>query len=356
LKIAITADLHLTTKEKHPERFQTLRNILLQCQELDVNLLIIAGDLFDKSQAYYDEFESLYKESSPPGLKTIILPGNHDLGLKEGDLLGDNLAVFTDPSLMPLNKSRKILFLPYQPNKTMGELIAPFAEEVIGERWILISHGDWIGSRNTVDPYEKGSYLPLTKTDLANYQPEVVFLGHIHLPQQIGPVYYPGSPCPINISEIGPRRFLIFDTLQGTVESQVVDSPLQYQDEQFVMLPTKNDLDLLITEIKNRINEWEIPFGNQKAIQVRVRIGGITISDRKKVLSAVKKVFSSFRFYQDQDPDLSSLSHNLDPDRAEITKRLNNWLEDLDWESSPDKPDKKQITEEALKLIYGGNS
>ena len=56
VKIAITADNHLTTKTKNPERFKTLEYILKRCSELKVKLLIIAGDLFDQNIPYPREF------------------------------------------------------------------------------------------------------------------------------------------------------------------------------------------------------------------------------------------------------------------------------------------------------------
>ena len=48
MKIAITADLHLTTKKEHPERFNALKEILEHLRRENVPPLIIAGDLFDQ--------------------------------------------------------------------------------------------------------------------------------------------------------------------------------------------------------------------------------------------------------------------------------------------------------------------
>jgi len=354
LKIAFTADLHLTTNEKNPERFRALKDIFRQCGEEQIQLLIIAGDLFDKAMANYADFEKLYRDSRPDGLKTIIIPGNHDQTLKSVSLVGDGLAVFSEPVLQSVNNSRKILFLPYQPDQTMGEAIAPFEKQLNGERWILIAHGDWTGSINSSDPYEKGSYMPLTRTDLSLYNPELVFLGHIHLPQDGEIVHYPGSPCPLNITETGPRRFLVFDTNRGEIKSMGVDPQLEYYDERFVMLPVENDMDILISDIQQRTQSWKISPSREDFIQVRVKITGTALSDRNQILSEVKKVFSPYNFYQDQEPNLSELSHNPDPDRAEISQLVKIWIDNVEWDELPEKPSKSQILEEALKIIYGG--
>ena len=355
MKIAVTSDLHLTTMEKNPERYKALKEIFRMCGKLEVQLLIIAGDLFDKKMANYSDFDRIYGESKLPGLKTIIIPGNHDLTLQSANLIGDGLVVFSEPVLESLNNSRKILFLPYKVEQTMGEAIAPFRNQLKDERWILIAHGDWTGSHNSSDPYEKGTYMPLTRTDIALYNPEMAILGHIHLPQNKDVVYYPGSPCPLDISETGPRRILIFDSNKGEIESHQVNSQLEYYDERFVMLPVENDLELLINDVNNRIDNWNIAPSREKYVQVRVKITGTSQSDRSKVLQAVKNALSSFRLYLDQEPDLQELSHNPDPDRADISEKLKTWIDELDWDEIPSNPKKDQILEEALKIIYGAD-
>ena len=354
MKIAFTADCHLTTQSKNPERFQALENTYKQCDENDVQLLVIAGDLFDQDLPNYAEFEEIYKSSRTGDLTTVIIPGNHDQRLSQGALLGESLLVYSEPTLQPLDDSRKILFLPYQDNKTMGELIAPFADELQDQRWILVSHGDWTAGRNTPDPYEKGLYLPLTRTDLEVYQPELVFLGHIHLAQQDQNLYYPGSPCPLDISETGLRRFLILDTDRGEVTSHLVDSPLIFFAEQFIMLPSENGLDLLLKEIGRRIETWNLPEGWENKVRFQVDVTGSSGLDRQDILKGIKKAFSGFSYYKDEEPHLAELIYNIDPDRIEISNQVKIWIDDLDWKADLNSPSKMQILDQALKIIHGG--
>lgn len=354
MKIAITADVHLTTQAKNPERFQALGNIFKQCHENDIQLLVIAGDLFDNDLPNYAEFEELYQSSRSADLATIIIPGNHDQHLSQGAFIGEGLRVYSEPTIQPLNDSRKILFLPYQENRTMGEIIAPFAEELRGQRWILVSHGDWTAGINSPDPYEKGLYLPLTRTDLEIYQPELVFLGHLHIAQKDQNLYYPGSPCPLDISETGLRKFLIFDTERGEVNLQLVDSQLLYFNERFVMLPSENGLDQLLKEIDRRINSWNLPAGWENRTQLRVQISGSSGLDRQKILDDVKDAFSGFSFYKEEDPQLTELIHNTDPDRIEISNKIKLWIDSLDWPEDPGLPTKLDILGQALKIIHGG--
>jgi exonuclease SbcD len=352
LKIAITADNHLTTLAKSPQRFQALADIYRQCGDLEVQLLIIAGDLFDQSLANYSDFEDLYRKVKPDGLKTIIIPGNHDHMLKKEALAGEDLVVYSEPALRPLNDSRQILFLPYSDHQSMGEGIAPFADDLTNQRWILVSHGDWSAGQKSPDPYERGIYMPLTNPDIQRYQPELVFLGHIHLPQEDGKVYYPGSPCPLDITETGLRRFFILDTQRGEVTSHLVNSPLIYFDESFLIIPGEDELGRLKADIEKRIKNWNLPDGWEDRVQVRVRVYGSSSTSRDDIKSLAEASFAPYKYYQDQPPSLDELTYSLDEDKAEIASQVQQWVNALEWDAGPNQPEKSQILREALQIIY----
>ena len=352
MKIAITADNHLTTMSKNPERFQALADIFRQCGEHQVQLLIIAGDLFDQSLANYTDFEELYRKSRPDDLATIIIPGNHDHMLRKEALAGEGLTVYSEPTLRPLNDSRQLLLLPYRNHQSMGEGIAPFADSLLHQRWILVSHGDWSTSVNTHDPYERGVYMPLTRPDIKLYQPELVFLGHIHCAQNTGIIYYPGSPCPLNITETGPREFLILDTHKGEVTSHLVNSSLVYYDESFLIIPGTNELEFLQDEIHKRIHAWNLPDGWEDRVQVRIRVYGSSSTSRNEIKGLIERSFAPYKLYKDQAPALDQLIFSLDEDKAEIAIQIQGWIEALEWDAGPDKPDKTFILQEALKIIY----
>jgi len=59
MKIAITADLHLTSRQQRPDRFAALKNIFVQLHTLQIDTLIIAGDLHDATYDNFSEFEAL---------------------------------------------------------------------------------------------------------------------------------------------------------------------------------------------------------------------------------------------------------------------------------------------------------
>jgi DNA repair exonuclease SbcCD nuclease subunit len=353
VKIAITADHHLTSKITHPERFTAMENILHRCADEGVDLLIIAGDLFDRINPNFADFEDHFNKHRPKNLLTYIIPGNHDLGLTGSALALDHVHFYTKTTLTsPAEEAPPILLLPYREGATMGEEIAPFAADLPAHQWLLISHGDWTGGDKYPDPYEPGIYMPLTHIDLATYKPREVFLGHIHRPSDRDHVHYPGSPCPINITETGLRRFLIYDTESGEVTSHLVNSPVIYFQEMFLVLPFEGEEEYLSHQISKQIRSWGLPESWEEKVQVRVKVTGYA-RNRAAIKEIVLTAFDPFSFYEDQGPDLSQLNHSFDPDRSHIAQQFKTWLDDLAWGEDPRQPDKDQILAEALKAIYG---
>jgi hypothetical protein len=154
------------------------------------------------------------------------------------------------------------------------------------------------------------------------------------------------------VTETGLRHFLLLDLKQGKITPKLVDSPLLFFDERFVMLSRENELEFLENQMKNRIESWELPAGWEKRVQVQVEVAGFS-SDREAVKKIVREVFSPFSFSKDGEPDLKKLYHKPDPDREQIALDIQNWIEDLDWTESTSAPSKTEILEEALKVIYG---
>ena len=88
MKIALTADLHLTTREEHSERYEALEDIFQQMLSHDVRTLVIAGDLFQSRQANLSDFDTLCSSVGEQGISVLILPGNHDQELQGSPFCG----------------------------------------------------------------------------------------------------------------------------------------------------------------------------------------------------------------------------------------------------------------------------
>jgi len=352
MKIAITADNHILDNKSHPERLTTFGNILGKCDDLNVDQLIICGDMFDKDINNFADFEKVYRERKPKDLKTFVIPGNHDPDLTQGMFSISEFEVIDEPLIKALDQKLTALFIPYKSEIAMGEAISEFHDDLEPENWLLFSHGDWTEGLRLTNSYEEGGYMPLSRSDVQITKPHKVFLGHIHLPYDGDSVYYPGSPCPINVNETGPRRMLIFDTISRQTKAVLVDSPKIFYNESFIVLPDENSIDRLRHQMKERISEWDCPEEWHDRIVVRVRVRGFS-SDLQAVREAAISTFSRFTLYDQEGPDLNELNYADDLDRANITEKVKLWVDDLDYSTEPPEPNKDDILIKALNFIYG---
>jgi exonuclease SbcD len=349
MKVAVTGDLHLTNRADCPERYNVLDNILKEIEAQSIETLLIAGDLFDRDFHNYAEFESLCKEY--PQIHIHIIPGNHDGGISEKSILGPNIHIYTAPTAVTIG-STTFLFVPYKEQVKMSEQIATLEEEIRDKDWFLVSHGDYYGGTKELNPLEPGTYMPLSSENIEKFRPRAVFLGHIHKPINWRNVYYTGSPCGLNISETGKRRFLICDTLDGSVTSSVVATDVVYFDETFIIVPLDNEVPLLRQEIAKRIKSWGLDSSAYSKVIVRIQAIGYAM-DRSAILATLREGFHRFRYYNDEGPLIERLLISTDRQLNAIAQRTIRLINELEWDFGGNEPDRELTKLAALNVIYG---
>jgi len=353
MKVAITADLHLTTRAENPERFHALEQILGQMERLEVQHLIMAGDVFDASHNNYGELESLCKDQKYRAIRFHIIRGNHDYRLGRGAIVADNVTIYDQPELISLaGDDLPFLFLPYEPAKTMGERLAELQNELSPNQWILIGHGDWSGQLRNVNLFEPGVYMPLTQRDILLFRPAFAILGHIHAPTDRAPVHYPGSPCPMDITETGHRRFLVYDSARRAVTPMKVSADVLYFNETFTVLPLDDDLAHLRDAVRTRIEAWGLADDEVDKVRVRVKARGYC-TDRVALRDTLSASLLPFRFYDEQPPDIAEVSTAADPGRAHLSNRVRERIAEIDMSGLQHRPDRDEVVLAALRLVYG---
>lgn len=354
MRIAITADCHLTKVDDHPERYQAFENILEQLSELEIETLIIAGDLFDKGMTNYADFDKICRKKKYQSIKIYVLPGNHDPDLEEAHFTSKNVHVISEPKFLDFVLDEVlILAIPYHADKTMGECIESFHDQLQARQWILIGHGDYTSGLQIKNPYEQGVYMPLTSQDIARYQPLRCFLGHIHIPTDLDRIQYPGSACGMNINETGLRNFLIYDSANDEIVSILVDTQVVYFIEQILMLPVDDEKAYIEQTIKSRIDAWGLPPGWDDKVQLRVRVNGYC-QDIRALEENIRQGFSGYTFYNDEIPDVSEVHISDDLERQHIVQQVGDRISKLEWPSGEYEPYRDQIMLAALHIIYGG--
>ena len=356
MKIAVTADNHLTAGNEHPKRLNALKNIIEQMNPDDrgqeesepIENLIIAGDLFDKSLQNYSVFEEVSNENQD--VQFHIIPGNHDPGICIRDIPGDNIHIYTEPEIVPFD-SVPFLFVPYDAMSSMGEKIAIKENEISGAPWVLVGHGDYITGVKERSPREPGIYMPLVRHDVERFRPRTVLLGHIHKAADMDEVHYVGSPCGLDINETGKRRFLVFDTTNMNTKSHVVDTDIIYVSETFIIIPHANEITELKKEIDRRIDAWDIVSDEYHKVRVRVKAMGYT-SDKEAVEKTLTEKFKRFGFYNNEKPDTCELSINDDPQLKDIATETRKLIEGMTYKFGGDEPIVDEVIYAALEVIY----
>lgn len=321
MKIAITADLHL--REERPERFNTLKRLLQDLLSQDIHDLVIAGDLFDRETTNYGSFDDLVRNF--PDIRLHIIPGNHDSGLSQRHFTSPNVRVFSEPGFQEIGPV-EFLFLPYRAGRLMDEVLT----EVLGQkdrpsRWVLLGHGDYIGSYHEPHPYEKGIYMPLSARAIERHQPHKVILGHIHRPywQGLGKVHYPGSPCGLDINETGLRGFLVMDLETMEIEPRMLEPEVIYFVETLWVYPVDEETDLLQDSLQEMVNSWKLDREDLAKVVLRLHLRGYA-KDKQKVVKIVKEFLSKrgIRLYDKGEPVASQLKSLLEDPYYDESQRL----------------------------------
>ena len=354
MKIAVTADVHLTRRDDQPARFNALANIFESLAVLEIDQLVIAGDLFNKDIQNYSEFETLCKEH--PEVTVHIIPGNHDPSLEQKRFATDKIQAYSKPTPVPFGETT-FLFIPYQLGTSMGEAIATEASSLEAGKWVLVGHGDYCRGIRQTDADEPGTYMPLFRSDIDRFRPRTVLLGHIHIRSSKDNVYYPGSPCGLDISEVGPRHFLLYDTETAEISPHRIQTDVLFFKESFMIVPREDELDCLVTEIQRRIEAWGLEESELKRVQLRVAARGFC-RNKQAISNLLEESFGSFTHYKNAPPDVGDLSASTHEELVSIANRVEQEIDELDWQVGleDDKPDRDEIMNQALRVIYGDGS
>ncbi len=352
MKIGITADLHLKSKDETPERYNALENIIADLRSKNINRLIVAGDLFDRERYNYNDFDTFCNQHQD--FVFYITPGNHDVGIEQRFFSASNIRLFTIPTLDEIDHT-SFFFLPYTTvgSGSMDELLTTFfVDKSLPDKWILVGHGDYLEINKSADEYEENYYMPLSNKLIREMRPLRAFLGHIHKPSDTGIVSYPGSPYPLNINETGKRRFLIYDTDTGGIENGYPDTDVIYMIENLLIIPTEKEIDDTLKKIDAAIAKWEFTDEELSKVKLRLILRGFT-SDKGALMDAVTRQIrqKGLSFYDAEGPQSNALNIVIDKEREAIMNRI---LENINSLPEFGYADKDAIVEQALHLIYKG--
>ncbi len=233
VKILHTADLHLGAElsylgknaaERRSEMLLCFERLLELGKKENIDLFLIAGDLFDNNAVSGDIATSVFQKISQYDFPVLYAAGNHDPLSSDSpfitaDRLPDNLIVLgtndesrkiNDKNVTVYGKSFSSVYMKGQ--DSFG--IAADSDTVN----IMLMHGDTtVGSE----------YNFLSQTFLLSSDMDYIALGHIHKYSSVlkaGKTYYafPGCPEPHGFDESGVKGVIIAEIGKGICNAKFV--------------------------------------------------------------------------------------------------------------------------------------
>ncbi len=209
IKILHCADLHLgaelssignQAKQRREEILITFYRIVSICKEENIELLLIAGDLFEGSNTDKNIINSVKEAlSSIPNTIVAIAPGNHDYVSIDSPFADgvwpENVHIFQS-GLESIEFKEKGLRLwgagftsTYATGSLLHEMDIPEDDEIN----ICVMHGDLAAENQT------SNYNPISAAQIRFSGMDYLALGHIHKRTDIlqsGATYYAYCGCP----------------------------------------------------------------------------------------------------------------------------------------------------------------
>ena len=219
MKILHTADVHLHSS--YPLRTEALRKVIQLGRDESIELLLIAGDLFDDNHQAELLRGTIRELFSNLPFQVLAIPGNHDQRAYADDsFFGTDFQALTARPYTTVDvQDWRLVALPYVAGSFVsiaGDLRQATAPD---KKNILMLHCTWSLPHYTSDDYggEDLRYLPVTEATLTGLGYDYILAGHFHsnyrqrlLP--CGAVFvYPGSPISITSREQGRRSVNLLD-------------------------------------------------------------------------------------------------------------------------------------------------
>ncbi|MCS7171697.1 MAG: exonuclease subunit SbcD [Aquificaceae bacterium] len=317
MKLLHIADLHAGKRlyervNRNEDLSYALEQVVRICKEEDVELLLIAGDVFDKKSP---DFESqgmvleFLAELNSMRLHTLLIAGNHDsydfMKIYKNLRKLANIHVFDRPTkhisetifeykdlkvaCLPYPDERVITHLHEEKERSYAEKVAKYmkalAQEVKDARYrILLSHlmldkalitGSELPS--TVGPYYA------VRVDTIPEEFHYAALGHVHRNQRVEgavpKVYYSGSLYQIDFSERGMDKFVNLVVLENglvrviplvlSLKRQLVDIKLGEEEDIERALAPFADKDVLV-RVQMRVSMKDTSYNLKKELVHRI--------------------------------------------------------------------------------------
>jgi DNA repair exonuclease len=227
MKFIHIADVHLGATpdfnmpwgaERKKEIWSSFQNILTVCNNEQIDLLLIAGDLFHRQPLVRELKEVNYAFSKLSTTQVVLMAGNHDFISERSNYLGfewnENVHMFMEDKLGTFHLEElgvKIYGLSYRTREiteALYDTVRPQDDTAIN---IFLGHGG----------EEKD--IPFNRKKLLDSGFDYFALGHFHKPEQISDkMAYCGSLEPLDKNETGERGYIQGEIVRDGKEKKTI--------------------------------------------------------------------------------------------------------------------------------------
>lgn len=231
IKFLHTGDFHLDSPflglngdeaiERRRDRRRLLRRIVELGNSEGVSLLLLAGDLFDGKNAYYETAKEIADALNDSRARVFIAPGNHDAFTHDSPYRSVRF-----PQNVHIFKSREIerVDIPelgltvygagFDGENCDASLLSGFRAEESGIS-VMLMHGNLAGA----------DYNPIKESEIAESRLTYLALGHIHAASGLktaGKTFYayPGCPEGRGFDETGDKGVLLGELSAAGVKAE----------------------------------------------------------------------------------------------------------------------------------------
>lgn len=337
LKIFHTGDVHLGMKFNNygdmikeslvEARFLSLENMIEKSNELNCDLFVVAGDLFNTIQvAKRDVDRTVNILNKFNGACVLVLPGNHDYDNGVVDLWND-FSKFSSEKILILNEKRSYCLKDYDldvvaypahchSKHSKENSLEWLKTEGIcesGRYHIGIAHGALEGLSADIE----GNYYSMSMDELHSIPTDVWLIGHTHvrypLQDEISnhKVFNPGTPEPdgLDFKHDGSAWYITLDD-GGNIAKRIVTGQYRFFDKQFEI---NSDEDL------ESIKSWALEGEVDKKI-IRISLKGSISKEAYESLNVFYRNLESKVFHFIVDDSQLRVKINKDTIEEEFVK------------------------------------
>lgn len=297
MKFVHIADLHLDAKfdnlgqieglptKRRIEQRKAMRDIIDYIKEKNIDILLIAGDLYEQNYIKKSSIEyinNLFLEI--PNTKIFIAPGNHDPYISNSFYAtydwAKNVHIFKEKiEKIDINENTHIYGYGFTDFYCKESEIEEIKIEEKKDINILLTHGTLDGGT------EEREYNPLKGHKLKKLGFDYIALGHIHKPyyneEKNQEIFYPGSIISLGFDELGKRGILAGELEKDSLEVRFIPIDKREFEEKEIDVTELTSNEDIITKIE----ELELKEENfYKVILKGKRFFKIELEEIKKAL------------------------------------------------------------------------